>query len=64
MSTETCPRCQGRMFLDSFKQSCDDCQKSGASVCGNCWVHFEWNCMSCGYVKHLPRVRRKNTSLT
>lgn len=58
--TNRCPRCNGRMVLDSFNQACDECRENGATVCGNCWIHYELSCVQCGHVKYFPRKRRKD----
>lgn len=56
-----CTKCNGRMFLDYWSQSCKRCKESGATVCENCWLHYEWECSyGCGRVEQLPRVRRKD----
>ena len=53
-----CERCNGRMFMDSFQQPCDQCKETGAQTCRNCWVHLEWGCVNCGHVVYMPRRRR------
>lgn len=60
MSNQNCARCNGRMFLDTWFESCKRCRETGASTCLNCWVHYEWTCISCGNVDYLPRVRRRD----
>ena len=54
-----CVRCGGRMFLEETRQSCKACAETGATTCGDCWVVREWDCINCGYVVDLPRVRRR-----
>ena len=54
-------KCNGRMFLDVWAQSCKRCKENGATVCENCWLHYEWQCaFGCGRLIQLPRVRRKD----
>ena len=54
-----CERCSGRMLLEIFTQPCEECKRTGASVCGSCWVHKEFNCINCGNTVYAKPVRRR-----
>lgn len=44
--------------MEVFSQPCEECKRTGATVCGSCWVHQELSCINCGNVEYFKPRRR------
>lgn len=51
--------CGGQMFLETYGEACKECAKSGATVCGDCKIHFEWACLQGGHRLYMKPIKRK-----
>lgn len=62
MPKASCPRdgCGGMLFTERYNVPCRECKRSGATVCGACWVETETRCHLCGRGPGATMVRRRD----